>query len=232
MLDTLLETRAITERTITGSAVSLVAHGAIIAAAVFATRQVVTSPTATPAETLNYVLPPVQHPLPATEVPRPLENRPPRGFQIPLAPVEVPDVLPPIDFSKPVTDPRDYTGRNGVAGGTADGDSTIRTPLRDLNATLYDFQVEKPASLIPGIGTPVYPELLKSAGIEGKVRVAFVVDTTGRAEMATLTVMQSDNPLFTEAVRAALPRMRFLAAEVGGKKVKQFAQMPFVFSVK
>lgn len=231
MLDTLLETRAITERTLTGSAVSFVAHCAIIAAAVFATHQVVTAAPDTPPETLNYVLPPKQQPLPMTDVPRAPDIPTPRGFQIPIAPIDIPDNLPPIDLSKPVTDPRDYSGR-GVAGGMADGDSTIKTPLHDLTGTLYEFQVEKPAAVIPGIGTPVYPELLKSAGIEGKVLVAFVVDTTGRADMTTLKVMQSDNKLFTDAVRAALPRMRFLPAEVGGKKVKQFAQMPFVFSVK
>jgi protein TonB len=231
MLDTLLETRAITERTMTGSAFSFVAHCAIIAAAVFATRQVVMPPPENTAETLNYVLPPEKLPVPITEIPRPVEPRVPRGFQIPVAPVEIPNMLPPIDLSKPVTDSRDYTGR-GVAGGTADGDSTLKTPIRDLSGTLYEFQVEKPAALIQGVGTPVYPELLKSAGIEGKVLVAFVVDTAGRAEMASLKIMQSDHPLFTEAVRAALPRMRFLPAEAGGKKVKQFAQMPFVFSLK
>jgi protein TonB len=231
MLDTLLESRALTERTMTGSAFSFVAHCAIITAAVFATHQVVTAAPETRPETLNFVRPPEQPPVPITEIPRPVEPRTPRGFQSPVAPVEIPNMLPPIDLSKPVTDPRDYTGR-WVAGGTADGDSTLKTPIRDLSATLYEFQVEKPAALIPGVATPVYPELLKSAGIEGKVLVAFVIDTTGRADMTTLKVMQSDHPLFTEAVRVALPRMRFLPAEAGGKKVKQFAQMPFVFSLK
>jgi len=231
MLDTLLESRALTERTMAGSAFSFVAHCAIITAAVFATRQVVMPPPEATSETLNYVLPPEKPPLPAPQAPLPAEPHVPRGFQIPLAPVEIPNVLPPIDLSKPVTDPRNYTG-HGVEGGTADGDSTLKTPIRDLSATLYEFQVEKPAALIPGVATPVYPELLKSAGIEGKVLVAFVVDTTGRAEMSSLKIMQSDHPLFTEAVRVALPRMRFLPAEAGGKKVRQFAQMPFVFSLK
>ena len=231
MLDTLLESRALTERTMTGSAFSLVAHCAIITAAVFATRQVVMPTPETTPETLNYVLPPEKPPVPVMETPRPAEPHVPRGFQIPLAPVEIPNVLPPIDLTQPVTDPRNYTG-HGVEGGTADGDSTLKTPVRDLGATLYAFQVEKQAALMPGVGTPVYPDLLKSAGIEGKVLVAFVVDTTGRADMSTLKIMQSDHPLFTEAVRTALPRMRFLPAEAGGKKVKQFAQMPFVFSLK
>jgi protein TonB len=37
--------------------------------------------------------------------------------------------------------------------------------------------------------------------------------------------------LFTQAVRAALPRMRFFPAQVGGKAVKQLVQMPFQFNL-
>jgi protein TonB len=33
-------------------------------------------------------------------------------------------------------------------------------------------------------------------------------------------------------VRRALPQMRFLAAEVGGRKVKQLVQQPFMFAIK
>ena len=37
--------------------------------------------------------------------------------------------------------------------------------------------------------------------------------------------------LFTQAVKNALPNMRFYPAEVGGKKVKQLVQQPFTFSL-
>ena len=37
--------------------------------------------------------------------------------------------------------------------------------------------------------------------------------------------------LFEDAVREALPRIRFIPAEVGGKKVRQLVQMPFVFTL-
>jgi len=32
-------------------------------------------------------------------------------------------------------------------------------------------------------------------------------------------------------VKDALPRMRFSAAQIGGKKVSQLVQMPFVFNL-
>ena len=37
--------------------------------------------------------------------------------------------------------------------------------------------------------------------------------------------------MFSLAVKNALPRMRFLPAEVGGRKVKQLVQQPFGFNI-
>ena len=80
-----------------------------------------------------------------------------------------------------------------------------------------------------GSATPQYPETLRSAGIEGEVDAQFVVDTTGRA--MSLEIKKSTNDLFAAAVRAALPRMRFYPAEIGGKKVRQLVQQPFTFTI-
>jgi protein TonB len=94
----------------------------------------------------------------------------------------------------------------------------------------FDFQVEKPVAPIPGSGSPRYPEILLSAGVEGQVLAQFVVDTLGRVESGSFKVLRSDHDLFTASVRSALPAMRFLPAEVGGRKVKQLVQQPFVFN--
>jgi protein TonB len=37
--------------------------------------------------------------------------------------------------------------------------------------------------------------------------------------------------MFTNAVKAVLPQMKFYPAEVGGRKVKQLVQMPFQFNL-
>ena len=58
-----------------------------------------------------------------------------------------------------------------------------------------------------------------------------VVNEQGRAEESSIRFLRSDNQLFEEAVRDALPRMRFIPAEAGGKKVRQLVQMPFVFTL-
>jgi protein TonB len=57
----------------------------------------------------------------------------------------------------------------------------------------------------------------------------FVVNERGRAELESLRFTRSDHSLFEAAVKDALAALRFVAAEVGGRKVRQLVQMPFVF---
>ena len=92
-------------------------------------------------------------------------------------------------------------------------------------------QVERQAAFIAGSGSPRYPETLRSSGVEGQVVAVFVVNGSGRAETDSVRFLRSDNPLFEDAVRVALPRLRFVAAEIGGRKVRQLVQMPFVFTI-
>jgi len=44
-------------------------------------------------------------------------------------------------------------------------------------------------------------------------------------------VVSSTSDEFTAAVRAALPTMKFHAAEIGGKPVNQLVQQPFGFQL-
>ena len=97
----------------------------------------------------------------------------------------------------------------------------------------YEFQVAAPVKQLPGVGVPVYPASLKAAGVSGKVLAAFVVDTTGLADVTTFKVMSSTDAAFTAAVRDALPSMRFEPARLStGRAVKQLLQLPFEFSVR
>ncbi len=99
------------------------------------------------------------------------------------------------------------------------------------NQNFFEFQVEKTAQLLPGNSGPRYPDELRASKTEGEVMTQFVVDTTGTADMRTLKVLKSTDDLFVASVRAAIPSLRFSAAEVGGRKVKQLVQMPFDFSL-
>jgi len=83
----------------------------------------------------------------------------------------------------------------------------------------------------PSSAVPVYPRTLERQGIEGVAVVRFVVDTTGRADVATFQLVETNHPLFGAAVRAALAGMKFHPATVGSQKVRQLVELPFGFRI-
>jgi hypothetical protein len=58
----------------------------------------------------------------------------------------------------------------------------------------------------------------------------FVVDQAGRVETETFGVVSSSDRLFSEAVRRALPDVRYTPAIVNGRAVRQLVQQPFMFT--
>ena len=163
---------------------------------------------------------------------------PPKGFQVVPPVVNIPTALPSIDLSKAVTNESDFSGK-GVAGGTAGGVEGGTGKAGDTgkeagvkhDTPYMEFQVEKAVVHIGG-ASPEYPSSLRDAGIKGEVLAQFVVGENGRYESGTLKILNSSNPAFAEAVKRALPGMRFSAAQIGGQKVKQLVQMPFQFNIK
>lgn len=98
-------------------------------------------------------------------------------------------------------------------------------------SVLFEYQVEKPVTMAVGSISPKYPDILRTAGVEGEVLVSFVVDETGHADLATFKVLRSTHDLFAAAVKRALADMEFMPAEAGGKAVKQLVEQPFTFSL-
>lgn len=94
----------------------------------------------------------------------------------------------------------------------------------------YEFDVQKPASPT-NHPSPTYPAALQQRGIGGSFAVEFVVDTLGHAVPETFRVLQPAEPLFVEAVRAVLPRLRYLPAEREGRKVRQLVHQAFAFAI-
>lgn len=95
----------------------------------------------------------------------------------------------------------------------------------------YVFEIDKPASLLNNVA-PAYPAELQRQGIGGTFAVEFVVDTLGAADPESFVVLPQypADPLFVEAVRKTVPRMRFLPAELNGRKVRQLVQQAFAFN--
>jgi TonB family protein len=92
-------------------------------------------------------------------------------------------------------------------------------------------QVEKPALAIPGNARPLYPEMLRRAGIEGSVLMRFVIDTSGTVEPQSVQVVRADQELFAASVRSALRQHRFLPAEAAGRKVRMLVEQRFDFAL-
>ncbi|MBI2795165.1 MAG: TonB family protein [Gemmatimonadetes bacterium] len=232
MFNNLLETRKKKERSLGGSIASIVLHAVIVSGAVYATLNAGQSDDRAKVEDVKFVdNTPKEEPKPKDEPPPEkvvTAITPPKGFQVLTAPVEIPDVIPDVDLTKKATDESDFTGK-GVAGGTGKG--VGNGPPIDSNQPFFEFQVEKPVVPAPGSPTPRYPEILRSAGVEGEVLAQFVVDTSGRVEMSSFKVLKSTHDMFTSSVRNALPNMRFIPAEVGGRHVKQLVQQPYVFNI-
>ena len=227
MLETLLESKSKRERSAGGAMVSVTAHTALIAAALYATAHARVQP-AESAETVRPVYFPsdplsVQSASPATGGQRRFD-----GHRLIFVAPDVDIKIPAVDITDVVSKPGDFSpgtiASPGSNVGQESGGSSVGAPLRA-------DQVEKQVGVIPGSAAPRYPEVLRSSGVEGKVIAQFVVDEQGRAEEGSIRFVSSDNQLFEDAVRVALRRMRFIPAEVGGVKVRQLVQMPFVFTL-
>lgn len=99
------------------------------------------------------------------------------------------------------------------------------------DAPYFEFQVEKPVSLLPGARGPEYPPALRAEKKEGRVLVQYIVNANGEIEAGTIKVLQATDSAFAAAVRAVLPSLRYAPALVGGRAVKQVVQAPFMFSL-
>ncbi|MGH7653331.1 MAG: TonB family protein [Gemmatimonadaceae bacterium] len=92
----------------------------------------------------------------------------------------------------------------------------------NANAGYSVREVDKPAKLTGTDAWPAYPDSLKASHIGGQVMMTFIVDTTGLVESNSLHIVKSTHPLFSQSVRDWVPKLRFVPAEKGGVKVKQF----------
>lgn len=234
MFNQLIESQPHKQKMAGGTLFSIIFHGTLIAVAVVLTARAGIADDKTKAEKIQFVEVKKEAPKPKEPPPPPkdvvVKAPPPKGFQVLRAPVEIPIKIPDIDLSKKVTDEADFSGK-GVKGGVAKGVEGGVPQTIDANQTYYEFQVEKPVAQIPGTGAPRYPDALRSSGVEGEVQAQFVVNEEGKADVSTFKVLKATNDLFANAVRSALPNMRFYAAEVGGKKVKQLVQQSFQFKL-
>jgi len=227
MLGTLLESKAKRERSKAGVALSVGVHSVLIGAALYATAQA-RPELSKPTEMVRPLyFPPAVHAAHS----QPLASNSARSRVSPLrfVPPNIDIAVPAVEIPTTLSRPSDFN--SGAAfGPTIDG-PVHRNSAGGDNAPFLTDQVEKQVSLDPGTKPPRYPEALRAAGVEGRVVALFVVSERGAVEEGSIRILRSDNPRFDEAVKSALGRMHFAPAEIGGRKVRQLVQLPFLFTL-
>jgi TonB family protein len=133
------------------------------------------------------------------------------------------------------------------------GAISVSTPLPKTGATMplfspvYSGAVSTPGTGQPGGWTgllteehaevltaplPPYPDLLRQAGVQGRVVLDAVVDTTGRVLSPSISVVSATNPGFVATARQALLATLFRPARIGGKAVRMLVRIPYEFAIR
>lgn len=221
------------QRAVGSTAVSTLVHGLLIGGTVVATGYTAEQ-VAQPPEPgrLVYVVPERTPP----QAPRPRESRQPlvpTNVDVPVPVIEAPPIdlsvvpsgLPPVSALIGTIRQEEFSsvGRDSLPAG----------PVQPATGEPWsEYMVEKPVRARSGNPSPRYPSLLANAGVEGAVYAQFVVDTTGRVEVASIRFTKSDHPLFERVVRDVLLRSRYVPAEAGGRRVRQLVEQGFAFEVR
>lgn len=235
MFQQLLESHAVLQPRLGGSAISTLGHAVVIAVVVALTATNGTVKVVLPTERPIYIAP--QAPPPKIATPAPVaSNAPVTSVASPSAavrvaiPIDIPLGIPAPDLSLRISDDV-LIGGTGSPSVSTDGSLAGSGSSPSGDATWLADQVERPVLLLPGSPTPVFPSLLSSAGVTGGVMAEFVVDTLGRIELTSVRFLTVDHEQFGEAVRIVLPRLKFIPAEVQGRKVRQLVRLPFRFDL-
>src|SRR6266496_6059887 len=77
----------------------------------------------------------------------------------------------------------------------------------------------------------VYPELLRRAGVEGRVLLQAIIDTMGRAEPASVKIISSPNPGFDESAKQWILRTLFRPGRLHGRAVRVLINLPCDFKI-
>ena len=121
---------------------------------------------------------------------------------------------------------RGKRNRSGARGQLPAGPPSPYIPDTAFSVLEVDEMVRFESS-----AAPIYPKDLMATGTEGLVQATYVVDTVGTVDTTTVRVMYSDDPRFTESVRAALGQMKFRPAKRAGKTVRQLVEQKFRFKI-
>jgi len=211
-----------------GGAFSIVFHSAVITAAVYATmhagevkKAVVRVFDITQVAQQKNEPPPPKNEI-ASVAPMP------KGFQTLAIPTNIPVVIPPPSQNSSFN-AADFSGV-GVEGGIAHGVTTTGPVIRSDQPYLESVVEERPEAISGP--PPRYPDLLRQAGIDGRVLLEFVVDTSGHVERGSVKVLSSTNQLFEQPAREAISQWTFRPGKISNHPVRVRVQQPINFQIQ
>ena len=223
------------KRSLSASMMSLALHGGLLGGAVMATARASEVGVERHADTTTMVfLTPQAEPEPRLPTPAKPNlaqvirlDPPPKGFQTLEAPVDIPSDIPAIDLTEKF-DPRNFSGK-GVEGGVFNGVEGGTGPV-DLTRTYRMAAVdERPERLS---GPPLYyPRILREAGLEGVVLIAFVIDTSGRVEQSSINVIEAREAGFVRSAVEVISKSLYRPGRVRGVPVRVMVEQQVEFSL-
>lgn len=207
---------------VTSATLSVAAHVAIIAAWVVATLPAANVPADSIANRVVYLPPPDRAPPDRSSAPavRYVELAP-EGFGTGMGARMMGDARPLTADETKGNKARDSVTAPPVVAPEPPGPDSVFSILE------VDTAVVRSASS----AAPAYPLKLLTAHITGSVQARYIVDTTGFADTSSFTVIKATHPDFAQAVREALPYMRFQPAKIGPIKVRQLVEQQFTFHI-
>ncbi|MBW8772756.1 MAG: energy transducer TonB [Gemmatimonadetes bacterium] len=229
MFDNLIESKPKKKKSGPQVLMSIAAHVVIVGAAVWVTQGAAETVKRILADTTMVFLEPPKETPPPPDQPPPdvvvAANPPPQGFQVVLPPDVIPKEIPPVDLNQHF-DARDFTGKGvegGIAAGVVGGTGPVEAQV------FLEAQVDDPPTLISA-GPNRYPEVLRAAGIAGRVVVKFVIDTTGHPEPSTIQIVSTPHPGFANAAKEMVSKSVFHPGKVRGQAVSVLVQQAINFT--
>lgn len=162
-------------------------------------------------------------PLPFPPDPRPAEPVEDGSFE------SVPECdcpLPPIPGPEPIPDIPTGIERPRAPGGSV---GTPFDPFHSATGEPLSIDLVQELPMLLAATPPDYPPHLRAAGVQGRVELQVVVDTSGRVERGTVRVVHSDHPAFEAPAIESLLGARFRPARVFGRAVRVLVQIPVAF---
>ena len=149
----------------------------------------------------------------------------------PVAPISIPTSIPEPGLIALDLPPGGDPGGWNPGLDSMPGLLPIGNALTGASLPLDERQVDEHPELVshPELR---YPEVLRLAGIEGRVLVELVLDSLGRAELGSARVITSPHPLFDQEALSVAGGSVYRPARLAGRAVRVRVRVPVSFALR